>query len=107
MREGASAWQHDALIVGASRTPWFVPIAFTILAKGSVPQAVATIGEIVFLRNLTVKSQVALVARTLTIMMLDANRKYPVGNPSGASNSAHATPPMLFRMPRISTCIPG
>src|SRR6185436_4007993 len=55
MREGAYAWQHDALIVGASRTPWFVPIAFTILAKGSVPQAIATIGEIVFLRNLTVK----------------------------------------------------
>ena len=42
--------QHDALIVGASRIPWFVPIASTILAKGSVPQGMVTIGEVVFLR---------------------------------------------------------
>ena len=43
-------WQHDALIVGASRTPWFVQIASAILAKRSVPQAMVTSGEVVFLR---------------------------------------------------------
>ena len=43
-------WQHDALIVGASRTPWFVQIASAILAKRSVPQGMVTSGEVVFLR---------------------------------------------------------
>jgi len=53
------------------------------------------------------KSQVALVARTWTIMIFVAKRKNSLGKPCGPWNSAHATAPMLLRIPRISTCNPG
>src|SRR5512141_1393839 len=53
------------------------------------------------------KSQRACLSRIFMTMILVAERRYSVGNPSDDSNSAHATPPLLFLMPRIFTWIPG